>query len=146
MDNHAIHWFPMTAKRYVTHMFLAIAITAFVLGGFLATSHLGMKMQREGGVGHCPLMPGVVICNMTPLQHMAAAQSMFNALPQDKDFFTLLVLVLAAAVAVILPHQKKLLFQPIIRRAGFVLRREDTPLLRLLQEALSNGVIHSKAF
>lgn len=143
---HAIYWLPMNAKRHVAHMFLAIAIATFVLGGFLTSSHLGMDMQIERTQGLCPFLPGVVICNMTPLQHIAAAQNMFNTLPQDKDFFALLILFLAAAVAVNLLHQKKLLFPPVIPRIGFVLRSEDTLLFRLLQEAFSNGVIHSKAF
>lgn len=146
MASRAIHWFPMNAKRHIAQMFLAIAVATFVFGGFLTSSHFGIDMQREGSTGRCPFMPGVVICNMTPLEHISAAQSMFNILPQDKEFFALLMLLLATAIAVSLLGQRKLLFPPAIRRIGFVPRHEDVLLFRPLQEAFSNGVIHSKAF
>lgn len=127
-------------------MALCAFVIAFVLTGFLGASHWGMDMGMEGMKGLCPFMPGVVICNMTPLEHISAAQGMFNTLPQDKNLFALLMLLLATAIAVSLLHQRKLLFPLVVRYIGFVLRGENAPLLRPLQEAFSNGIIHSRAF
>lgn len=137
---------PMVAGKAFVKTALHAFVIIFVLTAFLGASHWGMDVKTEGAMGLCPFMPGVVICNMTPLEHISAAQSMFNTLPQDKNVFVLLILLLAAAISISLLYQWKLLFPPVIQRIGSGLRREDAPLLRPLQEAFSNGIIHSRAF
>ena len=136
----------MTAKRYVARVFLAIAIGTFVLGGFLTTSHLGTDMQREGSVGLCPFMPGVAICNMTPMQHIAAAQSMFTALPVHADFSTILLAFLAAVVG-FLPLLRRTFFPPILASISLTVRRDGyIPTHSALQEVFARGILNPKLF
>lgn len=83
---------------------------------------------------------------MTPLEHAGATHSMFNILPSSRDSFFALLFLLASAVAVILLVQKG--FPPL---AQFVVRifvspYTYTPSYRPLEEAFSNGLIHSRAF
>lgn len=135
----------MFARNGIMKTALYFLIVATVCAAFFAASHVGMDAQMGGQMGPCPLMPGVVICNMTPLQHIAAAQTMFTALPRLSDILSLLLLLLAAVIAAaflsrnIFPPPKSTL----PRR--FAHRNEHVPFSSLL-EAFSNGIIHSKAF
>src|SRR3989338_1417349 len=126
--------FPSDNIRKAT-FFLVTA--AFVFATFFGVSHYGMDSQMGGQMGPCPLMPGVVICNMTPLQHMMAAQIMFTALPQSSDFFALLLLLLASVVAAAL--LRRMFFPPsqLASPCRFVSRKEHVPFSPLL-EAFSN--------
>lgn len=134
----------MFIKSSVTKTAFCLLVVAIVLTSFLGAAHLGMDSGMGGQMGPCPLMPGVAICNMTPLQHMAAAQSMFTTLPHSSDIFSLLLLLLASVLAAAV-LSKTFLAPPRSAAPRFVSRREDVPFSPIL-EAFSNGVIHSKAF
>lgn len=137
-------------RMLIRGRFAKIALTAlvvmFIFSGFLGVAHWGMDMQIEGVKGLCPFMPGVVICNMTPLQHMAAAQSLFNALPQQNDITALLMLLLATAILAHLLFGKQWAPSPSTLSHRFSTRREYVPLALALQEAFADGIVHSKAF
>ncbi len=134
----------MFIKGNVTKTAFCLLVVAIVLTSFFGAAHLGMDSGMGGQMGPCPLMPGVAICNMTPLQHMAAAQSMFTTLPQSSDIFSLLLMLLASVIAATV-LSKTFLAPPPSVPTRFVTRREYIPFSPLL-EAFSNGVIHSKAF
>lgn len=125
-----------------------LIIGTFVFAAFSGVPHLsidsGVDGQMGGQMGPCPLMPGVVICNMTPLQHIAAAQAMLTALPQSSDVLVLLLLLLASIIATtILSNIRRA--RPRAAPMPIYARREYAPSSPLL-ESFSNGIVHSKAF
>ena len=127
----------MLQQTGINKVAFCVVTAAFVFATFFGASHIGIDAQMGGQMGPCPLMPGVVICNMTPLQHMAAAQIMFTALPQSSDFFALLLLLLASVVAAAL--LRRMFFPPsqLASPCRFVSRKEHVPFSPLL-EAFSN--------
>lgn len=135
----------LVSRRFVKVAFSALVVM-FIFSGFLGAAHWGMDMQMEGAKGLCPLMPGVVICKMTPLQHVAAAQSLFNTLPQQNDIATLLMLLLATAVIAHLLFGMQWAQSQSTQSRHFSKRRKYVPLALALQEAFADGIIHSKAF
>lgn len=125
---------------------LTLVIALILISAFLGVFHSAGSTTMTGQPGTCPFMPGVVICNMTPMQHIAAAQSLFNALPFHTDFASLLLALLAALIG----------FLPFLRRT-FALQLETvrhvlaTTLVHTsprfaLQEAYSRGILNSKLF
>ena len=134
----------MFARNMTIKAILCFLIVASLSANIFVVAHLGMGSGVGGQMGPCPLMPGVAICNMTPLQHMAAAQSMFTTLPHSSDIFSLLLLLLASVIAAAV-LSKTFLAPPRSAAPRFVSRREDVPFSPIL-EAFSNGIIHSKAF
>jgi|SRR3989338_4925275 len=134
----------MFARNITIKAILCFIIAASLSVSLFGAAHLGMDSGMGGQMGPCPLMPGVAICNMTPLQHMAAAQSMFTTLPQSSDILSLLLMLLASVIAAAVLSKIFLAPPPSVPRR-FVSRREYIPFSPLL-EAFSNGVIHSKAF
>lgn len=147
MPYNAIDLRPMTLGSNTKKLLFCFMLMAFVFGGFFGASHLGMDTQQLGGqMGPCPFMPGVVICNMTPLQHMVAAQSLFNVLPQQNDILSLLMIFLAAMIIAALLFRKKSTPVQSLQTRRFVVRSEYVPFPLALQEAFSNGIVHSKAF
>lgn len=126
------------------------AVICFILVGclfasFIGVSHIGMGQEMNGQTMGCPFMPGVVICNMTPVQHIAAAQSMFNASVQT-DFSTFILLILSLLIAAALSKLRPL---PRLRFVqAIVLPRIQifaSPLFAL-QEAYARGILNPKLF
>lgn len=121
---------------------VALAIVALFLLGSLGFMHFGVSGPMGGKTGTCPFMPGVKICTMTPLQHIAAAQSMFNTLPQDKDgLFALLLLAAAVATAFFIKN----IFPPPLTLVPVSIYRSNHPR-GPLQEAFSKGILNPKIF
>ena len=136
---------PMIVRDNVKKVVLSLIVASFVFGGFFGASHLGMDSKMTGGqMGPCPFMPGVAICNMSPLQHVAAAQAMFNVLPQQNDILLLLLSLLASIIAAAV-LSKSFLEPPKTILPRFVPRKEYVPFSPLL-EAFSNGILNPKVF
>lgn len=135
----------MTSRTNLKKAALSFLVLAFVFGTLFGVSHFGMGTKMMGGqMGPCPLMPGVAICNMTPLQHIAAAQTMFNTLPQQNNILLLLLMLLASIItAAVL--SRSFLSPPKTVLPRFVPRQEYVSFSPL-QEAFSNGILHSKVF
>lgn len=135
----------MFAHSGIKVLFLSALIAVFVFGSFLGISHFGMDTSmRDGQMVHCPFMPGVAICNMTPLQHMAAAQTAFTAIPQI-DIALLLLMLLSVLIASLL-IRKVPAFPARAVRLVSIFTAAPAFAHRPLQEAFSNGILHSKAF
>lgn len=131
------------AGRY-GKIFVALGVGALLLVGSMGFVHFGMGGPMDGTMGTCPFMPGVTICNMTPMQHIAAAQSMFNVLPQDKNMLSVLLLLVVAFVA---SSSFKKLFQPPLNLTPVSISTNRYFRPRsVLQEAFSRGILNPKIF
>lgn len=119
---------------------LAATLVLLVLYGALGAVHT----SATGGelMGGCPFMPGVNLCDMTPIAHLSAWESSFIALAAQ-SVGVLLVLALLALLYVSLSPA------PILRMAFVPLSRTPTrvlPARHELQDALSDGTLNSKVF
>lgn len=106
-----------------------------------------MGMHDSSMSGGCPfidIMDGAAGCTMTPLQHIAAAQNMFSAIPQDKNTLPIFLLLMAAIA--VLPFLKNLFSPPLILVPISLSRSRFVPPLSALQEAFSRGILNPKAF
>lgn len=131
----------MLLRSSIVALFLAI-----LLVGPFGVSRLGMDMQLNGQMVPCPFMHGGSVCNMTPLEHVGVTHSMFNVLPGGRDSLLALLFLLASAIVVILLVQKKFSFLEKHASRIFIPRYDYAPPCRPLQEAFSNGLLHSRAF
>lgn len=120
------------------------AIATLLLVGFVCLPSIGMNMQTDGTMSNCPFMPGVSICTMTPLEHIAASQSMFSALPLGGKFSLIPLLIF---VTLLLAHSISKLFVPpsrLVRARGFISHQGYVPLRHYLQEAFSSGILNPR--
>lgn len=135
----------MISQNRALKIVFSLALVSFLLLGTFGFSHAGMIMEMDGRMTDCPFAPGVAICNMTPLEMIAASQNLLTTLPQQKDPAYLLLLLAAAAFALIFFWKP---FSPL--RVSLVpipiSNREYMPLHSYLQEAFSNGILNPKLF
>ena len=138
-------WFSTAGKAA-----LVLGLGAFLFLGVFGMSHSTMNMGPDGSMtmSNCPFMSGqAVVCNMNPLEHIAAWQSMFATTFQQNgsDLLTLLLVALALALVwtrSFWPRSKQYL-QPAFSIPQH--RKERLPL-PLLQELFSNGILNPKLF
>ena len=132
-------------RRFRLILFVVIAV--FLSIAIFGVPHLGIDTsQIEGQAGPCALMPGVAVCTMTPMQHIAAAQSLLAAFPPRIDLTSSLVLSFAFIFGFV-PFFRRFLFAPALR----LLRphsheQEYTPPRTALQELFSSGILNAKTF
>jgi len=132
-----------TAKKSFTFLILL----AFLIVGLLGLSHFAMNMNDGGEALGCPFMNTPTLCAMNPFYHIAVWQSMFAA-SFLKETFSLLALIALLGI----------LFTFILRNFWLTgdIPRSITPVRQILirtftvinplQEAFSNGILHSKIF
>lgn len=126
---------------------LLIGLASFLSFGTLGLGHGGMGMESTAS-SNCPFMPGMTsVCKMNPLEHIAAWQSAFTAIPLGKTLVLSLLLLLA--LLLIRTFLGKLSWDlKILSYFVQLLSRGRNPFVPryVLQEAFSNGIIHSKVF
>lgn len=133
----------MTTGNNISKIVLSFALVAFFLLGASNFSHAGMTTGMDGQMADCPFTPGVAICDMNPLEMIAASQNLLTTLPQQNDLFSVLMLLIAAAV--LLVSWKP----PVPRRAlsrVFVPRHDYVSFSNPLQELFSNGILNPKLY
>lgn len=135
----------MLVRRQIASVAVCLVLVGYLFAGFIGVSHIGMGQEINGQTMGCPFMPGVVICNMTPMQHVAAAQSMFNALPMQVDFAMMLLAFLAAVIG-FLPLLRRAPFPPISASIRPVVIRGYIPTHSALQEVFARGILNPKLF
>ena len=139
----------MITRSNIARLALAFGLVAFLLLGTFGLSHAGMTTGMDGQMTDCPFSPGVAICSMSPLEMISASKSLLTTLPQQKDVFSLLMLLVAGILALAV-FWKPLLspFSAPRPSALYVLRprREYIPLHNPLQELFSNGILNPKLF
>lgn len=139
----------ISLSQNLTKFLLMCGIVAFLLVGFFGVGlmeiHMGSLEQEMSG---CPVMGITIICQMNPLEHIAAWQSMFvSVLP--KGAFGTLALLLAFLLFVFSTKSSlgvhlfaRLSDQKIIRISKRVISIIRNPLA----EAFSNGILNPKIF
>ncbi len=135
------------SSKNVADVFLVLGLMAFLFLGIFGMSHSTMGMGPDGSMAmtNCPFMTGqAVVCNMNPLEHIAAWQSMFTStLAQNGSMFILLFL---AALALVWTRS---LWPPPEKALGStfrILHREEHLPPSLLQELFSSGILNPKVF
>lgn len=101
-------------------------------------------MDKQGNMPGCPYMNGVAVCKMNPLQHVAAWQSMFTALPSSSDLMALLLLVLLAIVFIRVVRTVHTVEAALLYNQRFKYRSHVAH--HVLQEAFAKGVLNTKTF
>lgn len=120
----------------------ALAMSMFLVAGIFGISH-AMNMDSNGQMSGCPFMGVATVCNMSPLEHVAAWQSMFTS-TSSENTLSLLLSVLLVAVSILFVLSEGI-FPKI--RPPLLCRPHRFSLFRhSLQEAFSNGILNSKAY
>lgn len=129
---------PKSASAYaslasITVLLIAISFVAVSFGG------AGMSMPT-----HCPLMGMDTICQMNPLEHIAAWQQMFASVLANNTSSILLLLI--SFLAFSLQRFRRLLAAPVLAHQVPSLRARTLVNYNPLQEAFSSGILHPKIF
>lgn len=122
----------------------ALLLASLLLVGSLGISHAGMSMDMEGNMTDCPFMPGVSICNMSPLEMIAASQSFLQNVSLQNDLFLILSLLLAVAGTVVFA---RFFSPPDLFAVRHLAPKQSPPVsYNFLQEAFSNGILNPKLY
>jgi hypothetical protein len=134
----------MIARSNIAKMFLSFGLVAFLLLGAFNFSHAGMTTGMDGEMTDCPFTPSTAICEMNPLEMIAASQNLLTTLPQQKDLFSVLMLLVAAALLLASwkPYVPR---RPAVARVA-IPKREYVPFSNPLQELFSNGILNPKLY
>lgn len=125
-------------------LFLGLAVFFFV--GFLSIGHFGMNMDQDGQMSNCPIMGAETICQMNPLEHLAAWQSIFTVLPSKDTFNIITLLFLSLIIFLSLRSSRCDDNSPPVQSYNLFSRIEALIIRNPLQEAISSGIIHPKSF
>ena len=128
---------------------LFLGLIAFLLIGFFGMPHSNMVMGPDGNMtmSNCPFMSGqAVVCNMNPLEHIAAWQSMFTSTLQQNGSTLILLLLAALALALVWTRLRWPTPPKAIESVSFIVHRENYLPPPLLQELFSNGILNPKVF
>jgi len=133
--------------------FVSILLAAFLAVSFLGVAQADMAVESDGQMssGNC-FMPGMteVLCQMNPLEHIAAWQNMFTAIPSQNDILLLLASLLALAFGALYIVRRSTappkVSVSLSQRALFAYYKRHVPIVHPLQEAFSNGILHPKVF
>ncbi len=126
--------------------FLIAEVTVLLFLGLIGVTYSPMSPGPSGHMSGCPFMGGPALCHMSPLDHAYGLQNMLTAVPFSGvfAFFVLLLLALTiVAAAPIVWNSISILLEPLLKppvRAYRFIPRHT------LQEAFSNGILHSKVF
>lgn len=138
-------WFSTTGK-----VLLILGLVAFSSLGFFGMSHSTMNMGPDGSMtmSNCPFMSGqAVVCNMSPLEHIAAWQSMFATTLQQNGSDLLALFLAALALALVWTRLLRPKLEPEPAPAFSSIRRREISLPSpLFQELFSSGILNPKVF
>ncbi|OYV27069.1 MAG: hypothetical protein B7W98_02590, partial [Parcubacteria group bacterium 20-58-5] len=95
--------------RTYGRVFIAAAVFAFLAFGTTGIVHWGMDMRGDNQLAPCPFTGESAVCNMNPLEHIAAWQNAFTTTFQNERDVALLLLAFVFLFAV--GFWKKLLAQ-----------------------------------
>ena len=135
-------------STYIKGLILVL-LTIFFFVGFLGFGHTEMPMVMEGQMNTtCPFMPGMSsLCHMDPLEHLTAWQNIFAAIPSQLGLFVALLLLIISVI-VVRRIQIPDIPTPFLHSISSQVLYSKTyiPIVSPLQEAFSNGILHSKIF
>lgn len=137
-----VHCFCMKLpfRRYARFgVCLAVVLVLFAYAG--GASHLAMSVG--GDMMPCPFADTTSLCDMTPLEHVSAWQSVFTALPYYDACLLLLCVAVFLFVAVRARFRRELLHLFVRYRVHIAL--PPVPAMAL-QEVFSAGILNPKPF
>jgi len=131
-------------------VFVSVALVLFLAVSIASMTAIGSGMGPIGvEASHCPLMPGMSsLCQMNPLEHIAAWQSMFAAIPKQYDMLASLLLLLVASFAIGTFLMRRVAYPPpmFTARQKLTYRQSNIPFTDSLREALADGILHPKVY
>ena len=130
-----------------SHAVLSLAVVGFLFMTLFGVFHLEMPTRVDGSMLPCPFMPGMNMCSMNALEHIAFVQGMLTSIPYQQDLtFALVSLLFLVATGVVwfrrLSHSPPDLQRPL---AYFYYQRH-VPIETSLQHLFSNGILNPKPF
>lgn len=128
---------------------LIFSFVAFFLIGFLGLGHMSMDMESDMNGSVTCFMPGMteVLCQMNPIEHLAAWQSMFAVIPSQGDVLLFLIALLAIIVgAIMIIYRSSAPPEIYTPQSQFLYSKRYIPIIDWLQEIFSNGILHPKIF
>lgn len=116
----------------------SVVLAAFAGGALLSLMLMGAAVHDGVGKFGCPLMPlQATVCTMTALDHVAAWQAMFTAIPQGMILLILAVLICVAWRSLVPAIEQS-------RGAPARFAREPYHAFPAFQELFSSGILHPK--
>ena len=136
---------------YVLNKFTFLLIlVAFIAVSFLEpTNAIVMQTNSHGQMSGC-IFTSTGICNMTPLEHVAAWEAMFTAIPAQTAN-ALLLLILIFAVATVFARAIRSVLDSALDRLAtlhelYVKHSRALTYISPIQEALSQGILNPKTY
>lgn len=139
----------VSLSQNLTKFLLIFGIVAFLLVGFFGGGLLGIHMgSPEQEVSGCHVMGMTTVCQMNPLEHIAAWQSMFvSLLPNSmRDTFALLLVFLLFVFSAKSSLGVHLFTRPSDQKIIRISKRVISIIRNPLAEAFSNGILNPKIF
>ncbi len=134
------------ASQKLIRPLLLFGIITFLLVGFFGLGRSGMNTNSGGQMTNCPVMGATAICQMNPLEHIAAWQGMFIFTPNQNNILALLLLLLAATLWFLRMSAQYVASSLNISPLGRHYARASASFRTPLQELFSNGILHPKIF
>lgn len=121
-------------------------MTIFIL--LFGMSHFKLAEHMNDTIATCPYMEGhTAVCDMSPIEHMQAFQSMFTILPAKDAASLFLILLLLLSVAVLKSLRRFSIYDNLqIKTFLNYLHLKHTLIFNPLKEAFSRGILNPKTF
>jgi hypothetical protein len=129
----------------VSAVALPVMYLAFVLASSLGVMHMGMQMGHDGHMHDCPYAKFLSVCDMTPIEHLSAWKSVFTTLGMKEISLIAFFALLAVFALHALSRQRRVPATRYRQQRGLY-ATDVRPFVRSLEDAFSNGILHSKAF
>lgn len=127
----------MSLLRNKTTLILILAFTLSSSAGIA-----GMHTDEMGNMTGCPFMGMDSICQMGPLGHIGAFQSMFTGLPTKHTLFAILLFVFLVVSLATIPK----INSPPDTFIFFIKEAFRSPVPNRILVALSDGIIQPKLY
>lgn len=121
-------------------------MTIFML--FFGMSYFELARHINDTMATCPYVEGhTAVCDMSPIEHMQAFQSMFTILP-TKDAVSLFSILLLLLALTVLKSLRKFSIHNNLQIKTFLnyLHLKHTLIFNPLKEAFSRGILNPKTF
>lgn len=123
--------------------FVLVLATLLLVSSFGLSLVVDMTMDASAHMTHCPFMPGVSFCTMTPMEMIAISQSFLHTIALGEDGALLLLLISTVVILRIVPH----FFLPPKLLSRFpLLQRRLRPFYHFLCAAFSSGILNPKLY
>jgi len=121
-------------------------MTIFML--FFGMSNFKLAEHVNDTIVTCPYLEGhTAVCDMSPMEHMQAFQSIFTILPAKDAVSLFSILLLLLALAVLKSLRKFSIYNNLqIKTFLNYLHLKHTLIFNPLKEAFSRGILNPKTF